>query len=91
VDYARNSYRDEFIDFLPHISSRAPSHFSHGPNYRSYDFGSRESGLVPRLFGVDPRSHCVVCPPCRHGFPTRSVYSHFELSRFDGQRFPHHG
>jgi hypothetical protein len=37
VDYARNSYRDEFIDFLPHISSRAPSHFSHGPNYRSYD------------------------------------------------------
>jgi hypothetical protein len=27
VDYARNSYHDEFIDFSPHISSRAPSHF----------------------------------------------------------------
>jgi hypothetical protein len=40
ADYARNSYHDEFIDFLPHFSSRAPSHFSHGPNYRSYGFGS---------------------------------------------------
>jgi hypothetical protein len=40
VNYARNSYHDEFIDFLPHISSRVPSHFSHGPNHRSYGFGS---------------------------------------------------
>jgi hypothetical protein len=56
LDYARNSYRDEFIDFLPcsyshvlphsyshalpHTSSRALSHFSHGPNHRSYGFGS---------------------------------------------------
>jgi hypothetical protein len=46
VDYARNSYHDEFIDFPPHISSRAPSHFSHRPNHRSYGFGSRESDLV---------------------------------------------
>jgi hypothetical protein len=28
-DYARNSYRDEFIDFLPHTSSRASSRFFH--------------------------------------------------------------
>jgi hypothetical protein len=27
MDYARNSYHDEFIDFSPHFSSRAPSHF----------------------------------------------------------------
>jgi hypothetical protein len=27
IDYARNSYHDEFIDFLPHFSSHAPSHF----------------------------------------------------------------
>jgi hypothetical protein len=27
VDYAKNSYHNELIDFLPHISSRAPSHF----------------------------------------------------------------
>jgi hypothetical protein len=41
-DYARNSYCDEFSDFLthsfsrasPHTSSCAFSHFSHGPNHR---------------------------------------------------------
>jgi hypothetical protein len=36
VDDARNSYHNEFIDFPPLISSRAPSHFSHGPNHHSY-------------------------------------------------------
>jgi hypothetical protein len=40
MDYTRNSYHDEFIDFPPHFSSHALSHFSHGPNHRSYDFGS---------------------------------------------------
>jgi hypothetical protein len=40
VDYARNSYHDEFIDFSPHFSSHAPSHFCRGPNHRSYSFGS---------------------------------------------------
>jgi hypothetical protein len=47
-DYTKNSYRDEFSYFLsrsfshtsPHTSSRALSHFSHGPNHRSYSFGS---------------------------------------------------
>jgi hypothetical protein len=47
-DYARNSYRDEFSDFpprffsrdLPHTSSRALPQFTHGPNHRSYGFGS---------------------------------------------------
>jgi hypothetical protein len=42
-DYARNSYRDEFLDFSPrsysHVLSRtsfrALSCFSHGPNHRS--------------------------------------------------------
>jgi hypothetical protein len=91
VDYARNSYHDEFVDFLPHFSSRAPSHFSHGPNDRSYAFGSRESGLVPGCFGVDPCSHHGVHPPCRQGFPARGVYSHLELSRFDGPHFSHRG
>jgi hypothetical protein len=63
VDYAGNSYHDEFIDFSAHFSSRAPSHFSHRPNHHSYGFGSRENGLVPGRFGVDPRSHRGVCPP----------------------------
>jgi hypothetical protein len=55
VEYARDSYRDEFINFLPrsysHVppclysrssprtSSRALPQFAHGPNHRSYDFG----------------------------------------------------
>jgi hypothetical protein len=47
-EYARNSYRDELFDFPPHsyscalprTSSHALSRFSHGPNYRSYGFGS---------------------------------------------------
>jgi hypothetical protein len=65
MDYARNSYHDEFIDFLPHFSSHAPSHFSHRPNHRSYAFGSRESGLVHGFFDVDPRSHRGVRPPRR--------------------------
>jgi hypothetical protein len=91
ADYARNSYHDEFIDFLPHFSSRAPSHFSHEPNHHSYGFGSRESGLVLGRFGVDPLSHRGVRPPHRHGFPARGVYSHFEPSRFDGPGFPRHG
>jgi hypothetical protein len=84
VDYDRNSYHDEFIDFPRHISSRASSYFSHKPNHRLYDFGSRESGLVPRCSGVDPRSYRSVRPLCRHGFSTRGVYSYLELSSFDG-------
>jgi hypothetical protein len=56
LDYARNSYRDEFINFLscyyshvppcsyshasPRTSSHALTHISHGPNHRSYGFGS---------------------------------------------------
>jgi hypothetical protein len=91
VDYSRKSYHDEFIDFPPHFSPRAPSCFSHGHNHRSYGFGSRESGLMPGSFGVDPLSHRGVRPPRRHGFPTRGVYSHFEPSLLDGPRFPHHG
>jgi hypothetical protein len=39
-DYVRNSYRDGFIDFSPHTSSRASPHFFHGPNHRLYGFGS---------------------------------------------------
>jgi hypothetical protein len=56
LDYAINSYHEEFIDFpprsysrvpprsysqaSPHTSSRALSHFSHGTSHRSYGFGS---------------------------------------------------
>jgi hypothetical protein len=48
LDYARNSYHNEFTDFLPRSYSRAPprtpshdvSHIFHGPNHHSYGFGS---------------------------------------------------
>jgi hypothetical protein len=47
-DYARNSYRDEFLDFpprsysraLPRTSFRALPQFSHGSNHHLYGFGS---------------------------------------------------
>jgi hypothetical protein len=47
-EYTRNSYRDEFFNFLPHsyyrasphTSSRAFPQFSYGSNHCSYDFGS---------------------------------------------------
>jgi hypothetical protein len=55
VEYARDSYHDEFLDFLPrsysHVPprfysrasprtfSRALPQFSHGHNHHSYDFG----------------------------------------------------
>jgi hypothetical protein len=39
-DYVRNSYRDEFIDFLPRTYSRVSPLFFHGPSHRSYGFGS---------------------------------------------------
>jgi hypothetical protein len=57
LDYARNSYHDESIDFLPRTSSRASPHFFHGPNHHSYGFGSRENSFVPRHFDYDPRPH----------------------------------
>jgi hypothetical protein len=48
LDYTRNSYRDEFSDFLPRsfsrslslTSSHALSHLSHGSNHLSYGFDS---------------------------------------------------
>jgi hypothetical protein len=104
LDYARNSHRDEFIDFMArsyshvlacsysrafsHISSRALSHFSHGPNHRSYGFGSRENNFVPRCFGYDPCPHCGDPFPHRHGFPVGGSYTHFELRGLDDPRFP---
>jgi hypothetical protein len=49
-EYARNSYHDDFFDFLPRsyshasprTSSRALSHFSHGPNHCSWFWFMRE-------------------------------------------------
>jgi hypothetical protein len=69
-DYARNSYRDGFIDFPPRSYSHALSRFFHGPNHHSYGFGSWENTFVPRRFGYGPRPHRGDRFPCRPGFPT---------------------
>jgi hypothetical protein len=99
-DYARNSYRDEFIDCppcsysraFPHTSSHALSHFSHGPNHRSYGFGSRENSFVLRCFCYSPHFlHRCDRFPRRHGFPARGSYTHFEPRHLDGPCFPHRG
>jgi hypothetical protein len=115
VEYARNSYRDEFIDFpprsysriLPHSYSRASPHtfsrdlprtsscalpqFSYGPNYRSYDFGSRENRLEPRRFGYNPCPHRGDRFLCRPGFPAGGSFTHFEPRHLNDSRFPHRG
>jgi hypothetical protein len=90
-DYARNLYRDEFIDCFPRTSSHALPRFFHEPNHRSYGFGSRENSFVPRCFGYGPRSHRGDRPPRRHDFPARGSYTRFEPRHKDGSCFPHHG
>jgi hypothetical protein len=104
VEYARNSYRDEFFDVLPqsyssvlpHSYSRALPHnfshalscFSHEPNHRSYGLGSRENNFEPRRFGYSP------CP--RHGdhflhrpdFPARGSYTDFSRDTWMVHVFP---
>jgi hypothetical protein len=107
VEYARNSYCDEFIDFLPrsyshvphcfysralpHTSARAFPQYSYGHNHRSYGFGSRENRLEPRRFGYGSHPHRGDRFPHRPGFPARVSYTHFEPRHLDGPRYPHRG
>jgi hypothetical protein len=95
-DYARNSYRDEFSDFsprsfshaLPHTSCCALPQFAHGPNHRSYGFGSQENRFEPRRFSYSPRPHRGDHFLRRPIFPTRGSYTHLELRHLDGPHFP---
>jgi hypothetical protein len=107
VEYARDSYRDEFIDFLPHSYSHVPPRFysrasphtfsralpqfPHGPNHRSYGFGPRENHFESRRFGYDPRPHRGDRFPRRPGFPTRGSFPHFEPRHLGGPRFSRRG
>jgi hypothetical protein len=106
-EYARNSYHDELFDLsprsysrvlphsyscaLPRTYSRALSHFSYGPNYRSYEFGSRENSFVPRRFGYDPHPYRGDRFSSRPSFLIGASYTHFESRHLDGPHFPHHG
>jgi hypothetical protein len=97
-DYGRNSYRDEFSYFLllsfsrglPRTSSRALSCFSHGPNHRSYGFGSQENNFVPRCFGYSLRPHHGDRFFCRPSFPAGGSRTHPEHRHLDGPHFLHH-
>jgi hypothetical protein len=99
VEYARDSYRDEFIDFSPHFYSRASPHifshvlpqFAHGPNHCSYGFGPRENRFEPRCFGYNPHPHRGDRFPRRSGFSAGGSLTHFEPRHLDGPCFPRHG
>jgi hypothetical protein len=107
VEYARDSYRDEFIDFPPLSYSHVPPHFysrasprtfsrdlpqfAHGPNHRSYGFGPRENHFEPRHFGYSPRPRHGDRLPRRPDFPTGGSFLHFELRHLDGPRLPRRG
>jgi hypothetical protein len=98
-EYARNSYHDEFFDFLPRsysralprTSTRALPQFSHGSNHHSYGFDSRENRFVPRCFGYGPRPHRGDHFPRGPDFPLRGFHTHFELRHLDGPHFSRHG
>jgi hypothetical protein len=89
--YARNSYRNEFIDFPSRSYSCAPSHYFHGATHRQYGFGSRENRFVLRHFGYDSCPHCGDYFPRRHGFAAGESYTHFEPRHLDSPHFLYHG
>jgi hypothetical protein len=107
VEYARDSYRDKFIDFPPRSYSHVPPRFysrasprtfscalpqfAHGPNHRSYGFGPQENRFEPRCFGYDPRPHRGNHFPRRPGFLTGGSFTHLEPRHLDGPHFPHRG
>jgi hypothetical protein len=107
VEYARDSYRDEFIDFpphsyshvpprfysraSPHTFSRALPQFTHGPNHCSYGLSPRENRFEPRRFGYDPCPHRGDHFPCRSGFPIGGSFPHFEPRHLDDPHFPRRG
>jgi hypothetical protein len=107
VEYARDSYRDEFLDVTPQSYSRIPpcfySHaspctfsralpqFAHGPNHHTYGFGPRDNHFEPRRFGYGPRPHHDDHFSHRPGFPTEGSFPHFEPRHLDSSRFLRRG
>jgi hypothetical protein len=83
VEYARDSYRDEFTDFPPHSYSHVPPRFY-----------SRAS---PRTFSrALPRTSSSALPQLAHGPNHRSYGFDPRENRFEPRRFgygprPHHG
>jgi hypothetical protein len=105
IEYARDSYRDEFIDFLsrsyvpprfysrasPRTFSHALPQFAHGSNHRSYGISPRENRFDPIRLGYGPHPHRGDRLPRRPDFPTGGSFPHFELRHLDDPRFPRRG
>jgi hypothetical protein len=91
VEYARDSYRDEFFDVLPQSYSRIPPH--------SYSRASSHifSRASPRTFShASPRTSSSASPQFTHGQNHRSYgfgprENHFEPRRFGYGPRPHRG
>jgi hypothetical protein len=104
VEYTRDSYRDEFIDFparsyshvpprfysraSPRTSFGALAQFAHGPIHHSYDFGPRENHFEPRRFGYDPRPRRGDRFPCRSGFPLEGPFPTLSRDTWVVHAFP---
>jgi hypothetical protein len=107
VEYARDSYRDEFIDFPPRSYSQVPPRFysrassrtfsralpqfTHGPTHRSYGFGPRGNRFEPRRFGYGSRPHRGDRFLRMSDSPVGGSFPHFESRHLNGPRFPRHG
>jgi hypothetical protein len=103
VEYATDSFRDEFIDFLPRSYSHVPPRsysrasprtfscalpqFAHGPNHHSYGLGPRENRFEPRRFGYGQRPRRGDRFSCRLGFTAGGFFPHFELRHLDDPHF----
>jgi hypothetical protein len=84
VEYARNSYHDEFIDLSPHSYSHVlPRFYSHAPPHTF--------SCVFTQFGYGPRPCHGDHFPHRPNFSAGGPYTDFELRHLDGPRFLHHG
>jgi hypothetical protein len=88
VEYARDSYRDEFIDFMPHSYSHVPPRFYSRASPRTFSraLSRTSSSALPQFahgpnhcsYGLDPRENRF--EPRRFGYDPRP---------HRGDRFPH--
>jgi hypothetical protein len=99
VEFCFRHKKIEFFDFSsrsysrdsPRTSSRALFCFSHGSNYRSYGFGSRENHFEPNCFGYGPRPRRGDRFPCRPDFSAGGSHTHFESRYLGSPCFPRRG
>jgi hypothetical protein len=83
VEYTRDSYRDEFIDFPPCSYSHVPSRFYSHASLRTFSRAlPRTSSSASPLFTHGPNHHS-------YGFSPRE--NRFEPRRFGYGPRPHHG